>query len=98
MPPTTSRLAAVPVVGARFRVYNGTATITVICDCVPTNAPLLIRAADLASVCQACQAVYGITRIEFDRARGDRYPTFDVGVVGKIGSDGAMVPVLGRTH
>ena len=73
----------VPIVGLQLKAFDGCVMATIQCQCERDNPPLLIRGTDLLVVCQRCHTIYGITRVEFDRAKGPVLLRVEVASLGK---------------
>jgi hypothetical protein len=81
----------VPIVGRPMVAHEADVWATVTCKCRPGNAPLLIRGVEALAVCRACRMGYGVIKVEFDRARGDRGLKFTVAQV-RVQSTTTEVP------
>jgi hypothetical protein len=73
----------IPTVGLPLKAHWGQAVAVITCLCKEKNEPILIRGTDLGAVCQHCNAIYQITKVEFEA--GPKYPNGPLVSVSRVG-------------
>ena len=74
----------VPIIGTGgvpMRAFPACVMAIVICQCEPTNHPMLIRGTDNIVGCPKCHKRYGIVSVQYDREAGDTAPSIEVGLL-----------------